>query len=200
MALERAEWLASHDPLTGLPNRMLFQDRLAHGVARARRQEERLAVMMIDVDRFKAVNNSFGHPAGDSLLKELADRLSTAVRETDTLARLGGDEFALIQGGFIDLGGVTAVAGRLLGQVGEPFELPAGTVPANLSIGVAIFPDDAQLPDALLRKADLALYRAKASGRGRVCFYEASVDGSVEPLSLTPGERLLITDLSRNAG
>ncbi|MCA9795728.1 MAG: diguanylate cyclase, partial [Candidatus Eremiobacteraeota bacterium] len=152
--------LAYHDPVTGLPNRQLFQDRLVQGLARARREHNDLVVVFIDLDRFKAVNDSLGHEAGDRLLKVIADRLSTALRDTDTVARLGGDEFgALLEGA--NQREVTRLCQRLLAAVREPVMLGSETVSVGASLGAAAFPEHGFTADGLLKAADSAMYKSK---------------------------------------
>jgi len=172
----RIQHLAHHDPLTDLANRALFSSRLEHDIARAYRSNEHLAVLCLDLDRFKEVNDVFGHPMGDALLKQVAIRLRETVRETDTVARLGGDEFAVVQVGMDQPDSASVLAHRLIAKLGKPYALDGGDLLAGVSIGVAIFPDDGRDVDTLLRNADMALYRAKESGRGTYCFFEADMD------------------------
>lgn len=156
---------ATHDGLTGLANRNLLYDRLSHELARARRDGSRAAVLALDLDRFKPVNDTLGHAAGDFLLKEVANRLRHAVRDEDTAARLGGDEFALVAselGAGDDAG---RVAEKILAALAEPLVLEGQELSVSASIGIALFPDDAAAPEELLRCADAALYRAKEGGR-----------------------------------
>ena len=170
--------LAFTDPLTGLANRTVFQDRLRDAIARSRRQRTRTALMFLDLDRFKAVNDQHGHPAGDVVLRELADRLGPAVRETDLVARLGGDEFAILQTDVLDLGGVRTLLARLLRYLRPPVAWRDLRLPLSVSIGVAIFPDHATSIEGLIERADAALYRAKR-GR-RVAFASAAQRAHVE--------------------
>jgi diguanylate cyclase (GGDEF)-like protein/PAS domain S-box-containing protein len=171
--------LALHDPLTGLPNRTLLHDRLAHALTLARRDSAQIAVMIVDLDHFKDVNDTLGHPAGDQLLRGVADRLKCVLRESDTLARLGGDEFALVQVQVQAATDAARLAGKILGAFALPFQLDEGAVRAAASIGIALFPDDGRDPAALLKNADLALYRAKSEGRSRFRFFEAAMDAEV---------------------
>ncbi|MGF1608186.1 MAG: EAL domain-containing protein [Kiloniellales bacterium] len=172
----RIQHLAHHDTLTDLANRALFSDRLEHDIARAHRAKEPLAVMCLDLDRFKEVNDVFGHPAGDALLTQAAKRLRETVRETDTVARLGGDEFAVVQVGMDQPDSASVLAHRLLAKLGKPYELEGGGLQSSVSIGIAIYPDDGTDADTLLRNADMALYRAKEEGRGTHRFFEAEMD------------------------
>jgi diguanylate cyclase (GGDEF)-like protein len=154
--------LARHDPLTGLPNRLLFEEHLGRALARAERRGTPLAVCLVDLDDFKPVNDSFGHHAGDAILRQAALRLHDGLRRSDLVARLGGDEFVLA---IEELGTIEALPGlleRLSETIVAPFVLEGGSVQVGLSVGVAVFPDDGADPDILLRRADAALYAAKA--------------------------------------
>ena len=175
-AAERIAHLAFHDTLTGLPNRAVFTDRLASTVEKAAQAGEPVAVLCVDLDGFKAVNDIYGHPAGDELLVAAAQRLRAAVREHELVARLGGDEFAVIQSGGIQPAHSGLLAERVLAALAEPFAIGAETVRVSGSVGVALFPDDAATPEDLIKNADMALYRAKADGRGSARFYEAAMD------------------------
>ena len=154
---------ALHDPLTGLPNRMLFDDRLAHHLTQARRQPRAVAVMFIDLDAFKAINDTHGHDAGDRVLKVVADRLMTITRASDTISRYGGDEFVKL---LLDLrpGDAVAIARKIVAAIAEPFELDdRTTLHIGASVGVAFHGDDGQTASDLLDRADAAMYRAKRS-------------------------------------
>ncbi|HWL70940.1 MAG TPA: EAL domain-containing protein [Geminicoccus sp.] len=168
--------LAHHDALTGLPNRALFSDRLRQALSRARRDGDKVALMLIDLDDFKRVNDSHGHACGDALLQNLARTLSGMVRETDSPARLGGDEFALVQVGVTDLQAVEALATRLGDSLAQPFHWEGRHIETSCSIGVAIFPDDGTSDEELLRAADVALYQGKAAGRNRQMRYRREMD------------------------
>jgi diguanylate cyclase (GGDEF)-like protein len=157
---------AFHDALTGLPNRLLFQDRAAHSMAAARRDETTAGVLFVDLDDFKVVNDTMGHSVGDELLLAVAMRLSVLVRESDTAARLGGDEFALLIDRAPDSAAVEAFADRIVQAFSEPFILASGSVITTVTVGVATTEDSADV-DELLRHADLALYAAKAAGKRR---------------------------------
>jgi len=158
--------MALHDSLTGLPNRRLFTDRLEQALARRRRAGGEVAVLFADLDDFKAVNDAFGHAAGDELLRQLARRLQLAVRTSDTVARLGGDEFTICceQVGSGDR--ALAVARRVLGTVDAPFILSTGTTSIGMSVGIACAGLDASDPSELVQRADAAMYRAKAEHAG----------------------------------
>ncbi|WP_051328859.1 bifunctional diguanylate cyclase/phosphodiesterase [Geminicoccus roseus] len=170
-AAARIEFLSLHDPLTGLPNRLRFTERLEEAVALARRDGRASATVYLDLDRFKDVNDTLGHPAGDALLREVTGRLRQIMREADTMARLGGDEFAFV---LPDCGGLAeaeAFCRRVLAAVAVPFDLEGHTAHVGASMGVAFVPLDAQNAEHAMRCADLALYRAKNEGRGAYRFY-----------------------------
>jgi diguanylate cyclase (GGDEF)-like protein/PAS domain S-box-containing protein len=168
--------LAHHDALTGLPNRALFGDRLRQALSRARRDGDKVAVMLIDLDDFKRVNDSHGHACGDALLQNVARTLSGMVRETDSPARLGGDEFALVQVGVTDLQAVEVLAARLTDSLARPFHWEGRRIETSCSIGVAVFPEDGTSDEELLRAADVALYQGKAGGRNRQVRYRREMD------------------------
>jgi diguanylate cyclase (GGDEF)-like protein/PAS domain S-box-containing protein len=158
--------VARHDMLTGLANRMEFNARLDDALKRVKRNGGNVTVMMLDLDKFKAVNDTLGHPAGDLLLKQVAERLRSSIRETDVVARLGGDEFAIIQQG--ESGqheGAIALALRIIGAITSPFDLDGHHANIGTSIGIAFAPEHGNDPEELLKRADLALYEVKASGR-----------------------------------
>jgi diguanylate cyclase (GGDEF)-like protein/PAS domain S-box-containing protein len=168
----RIAYMAHHDALTGLANRALFSERIEDACARQRRRGEAFTVFMLDLDGFKDVNDSFGHSAGDALLKEMALRLKSSLRETDILARLGGDEFAIIQAGEEQQrNGALALASRILEIVSRPVDLAGTKVNVGTSIGIALAPEDGTEPEELLKKADLALYRTKSEGRNGYNFF-----------------------------
>ncbi len=173
-------FMANHDVLTGLPNRVLFRDRLEQALARARRDGDAVAVLCLDLDRFKEVNDMRGHAAGDALLEQAAARLSAAVRETDTVARLGGDEFAIVQTGGPQPQHAAGFADRLVATVAEPFEFEGEGMAVGLSVGIALFPNDGGDVDTLLKNADTALYRAKADGRGVYRMFEPEMDAKLQ--------------------
>jgi diguanylate cyclase (GGDEF)-like protein len=177
----QAKHLAFHDVLTGLPNRALFDDRLDRGLATARRHPEReVALLCLDVDRFKQVNDTLGHPAGDELIREVARRLRGVVRENDTVARLGGDEFAIIQTEVVSPRNIELLCDRILAAINEPFEVVGQQVFVGMSIGVARSGTDGYDRTELARKADIALYRAKIDGRGRYRIFATDMDANVQ--------------------
>jgi diguanylate cyclase (GGDEF)-like protein len=175
-AVTRAAHLAQFDTLTGLPNRALFRDRLQMAVAGVRRNGGAICVLCLDLDRFKEVNDTLGHPAGDRLLVQVAQRLRVAVRETDTVARLGGDEFAIVQVGAKLPEDADALARRLIRALSLPFDLDGHRATIGTSIGIAICDTPEADAMSLLRDADVALYQAKAEGRGTHCFFEAGMN------------------------
>ncbi len=172
---ERVYYLAYHDVLTGLPNRTLFRDRLGHAVRKAERSGELVALMFIDLDRFKHINDSLGHQAGDELLCEVAQRISQCVRQGDTVARLGGDEFTVIAEGLENPEKAAVIAENLIQAITAPIALRGQEVYVSASIGIALFPDDAENVDGLLRAADTAMYRAKEEGRNNYQFHTADM-------------------------
>ncbi|MBA3998207.1 MAG: diguanylate phosphodiesterase [Candidatus Accumulibacter sp.] len=171
--------LAHYDPLTGLPNRLLLQSRLEHAIDRAERHGEQVALLFIDLDRFKTVNDSLGHVAGDQLLLDAALRLRERVRDEDTLGRFGGDEFLLLLEPIDGPEEAAIVARDLLAVLAQPFRLAGSSeVYIGASIGISIFPDDGATAADLLRDADAAMYQAKDHGRNRFCFYTADMNAN----------------------
>jgi diguanylate cyclase (GGDEF)-like protein len=170
--------LAHYDALTDLPNRVLFRAQLQQELERTKRGEQ-LAVLYIDIDEFKSVNDSLGHPAGDELLKAVASRLRSCLRETDSVARLGGDEFAIVQTGIKQPGDVVKLVTRIYQAIREPYECLGHQVTTDASIGIALAPNDATDLDQLLKSADLAMYGAKADGRRTYRFFEPQMDACV---------------------
>ena len=162
---------AGHDALTGLPNRALFKDDLEHWLARARRGEGQAAVLLVDLDRFKGVNDAFGLPCGDLLLKAVAQRLQCCLRDTDAIGRLGGDEFVVVQTEVRGPDDARGLAGRLGEAFEQPFMVKGEELHTSASIGITLFPADGQAADRLLKNAELAMYRAKANGRNGSCFF-----------------------------
>ena len=168
--------IAHHDALTGLPNRSLFRDRLTHAMAQADRYHQKLAVMFLDLDRFKAINDTLGHNVGDQLLKIAAERLRSCVRDSDTVARLGGDEFTVIVEDIVEDHDAAAVAQKILDTLSQPFNLYGHEVFISVSVGVTLYPSDDENADNLLRNADSAMYRAKEFGRNNFQFYVAEMN------------------------
>jgi diguanylate cyclase (GGDEF)-like protein/PAS domain S-box-containing protein len=168
--------LASHDGLTGLPNRTLLQDRLNKALALARRNQRQVAVMYLDLDHFKDINDSHGHAAGDALLAEVARRLTTLVRDTDTVARLGGDEFVIVLESLGECDAAAYRARAIVQAISSPFRYKGRELYTSASVGVAMYPSDGVVPDDLLKHADSAMYRAKESGRNAIQFYTADID------------------------
>jgi diguanylate cyclase (GGDEF)-like protein/PAS domain S-box-containing protein len=164
-AKQQLEQLAHFDPLTGLPNRAFFFDRLHQAFAEAQRYGHQMALLFLDLDRFKAINDTMGHDAGDAVLVETARRLGECVRECDTVARMGGDEFTVILGRIVDQRDVVVIAERIIAALDAPF-FPAGELcHIGVSIGISVYPADGADVDALLKKADIAMYRVKEHGR-----------------------------------
>ncbi len=163
--------MAYYDPLTGLPNRILFNDRLTLAIAHARRYKQMVAVMFLDLDRFKDVNDTLGHTVGDQLLKHVAERLKGSVREDDTVARLGGDEFTLLLPGVANVEDASKVAEKIIKTTRRPFKVDGHELYITTSIGVALYPDDGLNSEDLLRNADAAMYHAKEEGRDNCQFY-----------------------------
>ena len=180
LAEERLRYLAMRDSLTGLANRTLFYDRLEQAVAFARRHGSLVALLLVDLDGFKGVNDMLGHAAGDRLLVVVGDRLRAATRECDTVSRLGGDEFAVVLTGLQSAHGAYITAGRILDSLAEPVTIDGHPCRIAGSIGAALAPEHAEDPDALLRAADTALYSAKDSRRGGVCLFDPSMRARAE--------------------
>ncbi len=183
--------LAERDALTGLPNRKALRDRLVERLASVARTGQAMAVLYVDLDRFKAVNDTLGHPVGDALLRKVAVRFKSALREGDVVARLGGDEFAVIQSDAPQPAAATALATRLVDLIGRAYAIDGHMLHIGASVGVAIAPHDGYEPDVLLKNADLALYRAKAEGRGCYRFFKPGMDERVQ------ARRVMETDLRR---
>lgn len=173
---DEAQYLAFHDTLTGLPNRALFEDRLRRALLTASHETAKVALLYLDLDRFKHVNDTLGHPAGDELVRQTAARLQQAIREVDTVARLGGDEFAMILIDVHDIRGAEDVSEGLLQKLQEPFKLADDQVFVSASIGIALSTGPDADADDLLRKADIALYEAKKNGRGRYEVFAGDMD------------------------
>ncbi|HSC85150.1 MAG TPA: EAL domain-containing protein [Pseudomonas sp.] len=182
--------LAQHDALTSLPNRLLIHDRMEQAIGRARRDDKRVALLFIDLDNFKTINDSLGHAAGDELLKEVARRLQTTLRDIDTVSRQGGDEFLMVLADVEGLTEVATVARRIQQELAQPCSLKGMQVVTSLSIGIALFPEDGSDFETLLRHADMAMYQAKAAGRNGFCFFDTQMNAaSHERLTLEQGLR-----------
>ena len=190
---ERQVWFMAHnDALTGLANRFTLAQRIENAAARQRRSEEPFNVLLLDIDRFKQVNDTLGHPAGDALLREVAARIKPLLREMDTFARLGGDEFAILQTVESDQReAARRLAQRINDSISEPFNIEGNEVNVAASIGIALAPEHATDHNSLLKMADLALYRAKARGRNRYCFFDCEMGETMA------ARRVLENDLRR---
>jgi len=168
---ERIRHMASHDALTGLPNRALFKDRLESARNLAVRNRQKLAVLFVDLDDFKRVNDTFGHEGGDQMLQEVSRRLLLTVRMSDTVARLGGDEFIVLLNGVSSRKSTEEVVKKILAVLGEPVTLTSGEISAHVSIGVSLFPEHGDDIDKLISLADRAMYDIKESGKNSFAFH-----------------------------
>jgi diguanylate cyclase (GGDEF)-like protein len=175
----RIRHLARHDALTDLPNRLLFRETMDSAEQRIKRRET-LAVLAIDLDHFKIVNDTLGHGVGDVVLRLVADRLRTCCREGDAVARLGGDEFAILTGPLAEAADAATIANRVVKQIAEPFDVEGHNIMIGASVGIAVAPGDGQISETLLKNADLALYRAKNEGRGAYHFFEKGMDATLQ--------------------
>ena len=187
-AEERLAYLATHDVLTGLANRTLFEERLAHAIVQAKRRGSKVAVMYLDLDRFKLVNDTLGHNAGDEVLKVVAGRIASSVRASDTVARMGGDEFALVLEEIDDVRDVGRIARLLLDEVGHAIDIGDREIFVTPSIGISIFPDDGAEAEQLMLLADQAMYGAKSRGRNVFQFFENKMTSSALEQLETLGE------------
>jgi len=184
-AEETINFQAFHDLLTGLPNRTLFMDRLALALPQAQRRNQRVGVMFLDIDRFKLINDTYGHPEGDKLLKEFAQRTRNCLRSGDTLARQGGDEFTVLLPDISNAEDVTMIARKILAELRQPFTVADKDFIATVSIGIAIYPEDGNTPEDLIRNADLAMYQTKSQGKNGYLEFTSSMNTThVERLSL----------------
>ncbi len=177
---EAEDQIVNYDDLTGLPNRALFQDRLNQVLGHARRSGKLAAVHLIDLDHFKEVNETMGRAVGDELLRGIASRLLDCVRTSDTVARLGGDEFGVIQVEPANTDGIAVLAQKLLNCLDEPFKIDGRSIYSSASVGITVFPEDAENPDEVLRNADMALSHGKSDGRGKYSFFIAQMNEDVQ--------------------
>ncbi|MCG6553079.1 MAG: diguanylate cyclase [Candidatus Magnetominusculus sp. LBB02] len=169
-AEEQLQHIAHFDLLTGLPNRFLFFDRMNHAIEQAKRYSHIIALLFLDLNRFKSVNDTLGHHAGDVLLKETATRLSACVRHADTVARMGGDEFNIILSGIREKTDIKLVAEKIIETLSTPFDIEGAECTIGVSIGISLFPTDSSETVSLVSQADMAMYKAKASGESTYCF------------------------------
>lgn len=191
-AEHKLKHLALHDPLTGLPNRLLFQDRLQQAIAHSKRHKNKFAVFFMDLDNFKIINDTMGHEAGDGLLKQVSSRLTCAGREADTVARLGGDEFAFIINKVNVVEDAVKFAQRLNTLLKTPIKINGNNINMGSSIGVTIYPDDADNSEELLRNADIAMYRAKDDGRNTIRFFTREMNAELQE------NKAILTDLAES--
>ena len=181
----RLHHMAHHDMLTGLANRFSLKERLEHALAVARRESSRVALLFIDLDRFKVINDTLGHHIGDELLIQVSQRLRSAVRDSDLVARLGGDEFVVMASGVEQMSSVATVAEKLVKVVGEPYAIGPHTLYTTPSIGIAVYPMDGENGEALMKNADAAMYHAKAAGRNNFQFFDARMnEAAIERLNI----------------
>lgn len=172
---EKLQYMATHDFLTGLLNRVMLKERLAHSIQRAARTHTKVAVMFLDLDKFKIINDTLGHEIGDELLIMVADRLRNCLRNEDAIARLGGDEFTIIMEGFQDLQSVSSTASKILKSISIPFDVDDNEIFISTSIGITVYPDDDNDINSLLKNADISMYRAKSSGGNTYQFFTADM-------------------------
>ena len=190
MAEERLSFLTHHDALTRLPNHRLFRDRLIQAIAFAERTESKIAMLVIDLDQFKTINDTLGHNVGDQVLTRVAGRLKQRIRDTDTLCRQGGDEFLLLLPNLSDPETCVTFLGELMVNLLDPFEVEGRELTTSASVGIAVYPDDGADFETLLKKAELAMYRAKDAGRNTYRFFSESMnDDAVEQLGMHFGLR-----------
>lgn len=187
---EDLKYLAHHDALTDLPNRLLLEDRLKHAINRAQRSHGQLAVMFLDLDHFKHINDSLGHALGDELLREVSGRLSNRVRKGDTVARLGGDEFVVVMEQIEGPDDVDALAQELMAALRNPFNIQGHRLFVDSSIGISIFPQDGEIGEELLKNADAAMYQSKEDGRNNYSFYDSRLtESSMERVNMVSNLR-----------
>jgi len=192
LAETRAQHLADHDPLTGLPNRRLLEDRLTQALAASQRNRKQTAVVFVDLDRFKSINDTLGHAAGDSVLKEVAERLMKQLRVVDTVCRMGGDEFVVILPEIKRASDAANVAAKILETMAQPFVAEGRELHITTSIGISVFPDDGRDAESLIRNSDAAMYHAKGTGRANYQFF-------TEQMNLAASRRLVIESELRHA-
>jgi diguanylate cyclase (GGDEF) domain len=173
---EETRQITLHDTLTGLPNRVLFEQRLEHGLIQAKRRDWKLAVLFIDIDKFKSINDSYGHDLGDKVLLMLANRLQSSVREEDMVCRWGGDEFVCLLLDVKQEANVTRLAEKMVNRIAEAFEINGTVLSIRPSIGIAIYPADGETADILFKNADTAMYKAKGTEKRVVLFCESVFD------------------------
>jgi len=191
-AEKQIEFLAYHDSLTGLPNRLLLQDRFEHAKAYAVRAGTKVALLLMDLDNFKSINDTLGHAAGDALLKQVVTRLGECVRQTDIVSRQGGDEFLIILPGLDHADDTVPVLVKVVGRLQDPFHVADHEISTSVSIGISIFPEDGTSFETLLKKADIAMYQVKNSGRNDYRFFD-------ETTNVEAGEHLTIRNDLRRA-
>jgi diguanylate cyclase (GGDEF)-like protein len=190
VAEQQIAFLAYHDSLTGLPNRLLLQHRVSKAIAHADRSRTQLALLFLDLDNFKQINDSLGHAAGDLLLKEIASRLGECVRDTDTISRQGGDEFVIVLSNLPEHDGTTPVLTKILERLQDPFVVDGNELSTSVSIGIAAYPKDGEDFETLSKKSDMAMYRAKEAGRNTFRFFDETMNGeAVQHLVIRNGLR-----------
>ena len=177
-AEETIKKLAYHDSLTGLPSRTLFNDRFAMAIAESKRNSKKMALIMLDLDHFKNINDNFGHDAGDELLKEISTKLGNTLRKTDTICRMGGDEFAVLISDVSTTQMIDEVAQRIVSTIGKTFPLLGIEQRIGASLGIAIYPEDGETLDILIKHADTAMYEVKKMGRNNYLYYQPSVNSN----------------------
>jgi len=189
------EYQACHDALTGLPNRLLFLDRLDQYIHKAHRNQQKVAVLFIDMDRFKEINDSLGHVFGDKAIKEVARRMESKMRQSDTIARFGGDEFVMIFNDINDSISIVNIVQKMMQSMDDPISIEGHSIYVTLSIGISIYPDDANTSDNLLKNADAAMYKAKNDGRNTYKFYtEDMTEKAFERMALESSLRKAVKD------
>jgi len=184
-AMEKTQHMATHDVLTGLPNRSMFSQRLNYAIQAAQRYQRQFAVLFIDLDRFKIINDTLGHEAGDQLLQEIATRLKQSLRAVDVVGRLGGDEFIILIEEVNELNQVVIVADKILTNIIKPITLMGQECRITASIGISMFPKDAEDEQSLMKNADIAMYLAKEEGKNNYQFFSKDIQSrSLEHLSI----------------